>query len=199
MPRFPQKPTSKCCCEDSYFIDETINAKLEDLQNQLYNKQDKLSAGENINIIDNVISAKDTTYTAGTNITIVDNVISATTEPTPPTPTGEYSIYVYNGVVEVIDLSELTADWHEQKVDASIIDTKFTYTFSDTNKKCYPAFLIPADFGELKAVYQNGLAYFNIVSFFVKESVKINNINYLLYKMDEETFINKDKFDFYWK
>lgn len=41
-------------------------------------KQDKLTAGDNITITDNVISATDTTYTAGDNITITDNVISAT-------------------------------------------------------------------------------------------------------------------------
>lgn len=42
-------------------------------------KQDKLTAGDNITISsDNVISATDTTYTAGDNITIDDNVISAT-------------------------------------------------------------------------------------------------------------------------
>lgn len=42
-------------------------------------KQDKLTAGDNITITDNVISATDTTYTAGDNISISDeNVISAT-------------------------------------------------------------------------------------------------------------------------
>ena len=35
------------------------------------------TAGDNITIVDGVISAKDTTYTAGDNITIVNNVISA--------------------------------------------------------------------------------------------------------------------------
>ena len=40
--------------------------------------QEKLTAGENITIENNVISATDTTYTAGTGINITDNVISAT-------------------------------------------------------------------------------------------------------------------------
>ena len=40
--------------------------------------QPKLTAGSNIQINDNVISATDTTYSAGTNIQINDNVISAT-------------------------------------------------------------------------------------------------------------------------
>jgi hypothetical protein len=42
-------------------------------------KQDTLTAGTNISIVDNTISATDTTYTAGANITIdSDNKISAT-------------------------------------------------------------------------------------------------------------------------
>lgn len=41
-------------------------------------KQDKLTPGQNIQIIDNVISAVAATYTAGANIQIVNGVISAT-------------------------------------------------------------------------------------------------------------------------
>ena len=42
-------------------------------------KQDKLTAGANISINSNIISATDTTYTAGTNVQIsAGNVISAT-------------------------------------------------------------------------------------------------------------------------
>lgn len=40
-------------------------------------EQPKLTAGDNITITDNVISATDTTYTAGDNITINNGVISA--------------------------------------------------------------------------------------------------------------------------
>lgn len=48
----------------------------------LAGKQDTLTAGSNITISDNVISATDTTYTAGTNINIdSSNVISATLRP----------------------------------------------------------------------------------------------------------------------
>lgn len=42
------------------------------------NKQNQLTAGNNISIIGDVISATDTTYIAGDNVTIVDNVINAT-------------------------------------------------------------------------------------------------------------------------
>lgn len=48
-------------------------------KSDLSGKQDTLTAGENISIENNTISATDTTYTAGDNITISDdNVISAT-------------------------------------------------------------------------------------------------------------------------
>lgn len=40
--------------------------------------QAQLTAGSNVSITNNVISATDTTYTAGQNVTITDNVISAT-------------------------------------------------------------------------------------------------------------------------
>jgi len=42
------------------------------------NKQDKLTAGANIQINNNIISATDTTYTAGSGISIENNVISNT-------------------------------------------------------------------------------------------------------------------------
>ena len=54
----------------------TINANnIADLQT---NKQDVLTAGANVQINNNVISATDTIYTAGTGISIVDGVISNT-------------------------------------------------------------------------------------------------------------------------
>lgn len=49
-----------------------------DLQTALSGKQATLTAGSNITISDNTISATDTTYTAGSNIQINSNVISAT-------------------------------------------------------------------------------------------------------------------------
>ena len=50
-----------------------------DLMNALNAKQDNLTAGANVQINNNTISATDTTYTAGTNVSISDqNVISAT-------------------------------------------------------------------------------------------------------------------------
>ncbi len=54
---------------DAYTKTET-DALLDD-------KQDVLTAGDNISIVENVISATDTTYEAGTGISIVDGVISA--------------------------------------------------------------------------------------------------------------------------
>lgn len=49
-----------------------------DLEEEVDSKQDKLTAGDNITIEDNVISAVAATYVAGDNIQINGNVISAT-------------------------------------------------------------------------------------------------------------------------
>ena len=49
-----------------------------ELEAALLEKQDTLTAGANIQIVGNTISATDTTYTAGTGISIVGNVISNT-------------------------------------------------------------------------------------------------------------------------
>lgn len=58
-------------------IDGTLSDQT-DLQNALDAKQDVLTAGDNIQIENNVISATDTTYTAGTGISIENGVISNT-------------------------------------------------------------------------------------------------------------------------
>ena len=56
-----------------------INEAISNLNTNLNNKQNTLTAGNNIQINDNIISATDTKYTAGNNIQISpDNVISAT-------------------------------------------------------------------------------------------------------------------------
>ena len=49
-----------------------------ELESALLEKQDVLTAGANVQINGNVISATDTTYTAGTGISIIGNVISNT-------------------------------------------------------------------------------------------------------------------------
>ena len=49
-----------------------------DLRDALDAKQDVLTAGDNVQIVNNVISATDTTYTAGTGISIENGVISNT-------------------------------------------------------------------------------------------------------------------------
>ena len=62
-------------------------------------KQDKLTAGDNITITDNVISAVDTTYTAGDNINITDNVISAVDT----TYTAGDNITITDNVISAVD------------------------------------------------------------------------------------------------
>lgn len=65
---------------------------VEDNASDIANKQDKLTAGDNIAISDqNVISATDTKYTAGDNITISEgNVISASV------PAGDWTVRTPN-------------------------------------------------------------------------------------------------------
>lgn len=65
-------------------IEQISNKITNDLGTILNSKQDKLTAGDNITIESNVISATDTKYTAGTNITISEqNVISADVDALP--------------------------------------------------------------------------------------------------------------------
>lgn len=63
----------------SSLTEDATHRTVSDAEKATWNgKQDALTAGSNITITDNTISAKDTTYTAGENITISDdNVISA--------------------------------------------------------------------------------------------------------------------------
>lgn len=56
----------------------TNTTDISNIKTALPNKQNKLTAGANITIEGDVISAEDTTYTAGTNITIENGVISST-------------------------------------------------------------------------------------------------------------------------
>lgn len=57
---------------------EALQGDVEQLQTDVAGKQDKLTAGSNITITGNTISATDTTYEAGEGIEIEGNVISAT-------------------------------------------------------------------------------------------------------------------------
>lgn len=58
--------------------DQSTTYTKTETDNLLDGKQDVLTAGANVSISGNTISATDTTYTAGTNVSISGNVISAT-------------------------------------------------------------------------------------------------------------------------
>ena len=60
--------------QDVISVDTSVVAT----QTDLAGKQNTLTAGSNVSIVNNVISATDTTYSAGTGIDITNNVISAT-------------------------------------------------------------------------------------------------------------------------
>lgn len=63
---------------DIAMIVQEGSSKKVNVENLLASKQDKLTAGDNIEIDGDTISATDTTYTAGTGIDITDGVISNT-------------------------------------------------------------------------------------------------------------------------
>ena len=116
----------------------TLREGIKRLIKGLGDKQDKLTAGDNITISDGTISAKDTTYTAGTNITISDeNVISA--EGSSYTAGDGISISE-NGVISVnhdwIECENKVADIITYKDDYEfkiIVDNNFIYMLYDAS------------------------------------------------------------------
>lgn len=186
MPRMPQKASSQCCCDGGY-IDDSIELRLEELQNQLNLKQEKLIAGENITIKGNVISA-------GTS----PSPTPPGPSPTPtPTPTEKTNVYIYAGqdmLGEIIDLQV----WQKEEVASTITESGYSYTF-DISNTCFPAFLYPVDFKELVSIYQNDLTMFNLLGVFKNKKVTISGKEFYLYALEEETYLEKDKFTFNWK
>ena len=73
----------------------TNTTDISNIKTALPDKQNTLTAGSNITISGDVISAKDTTYTAGSNITISGDVISAKDT----TYTAGTNITIENGVI----------------------------------------------------------------------------------------------------
>lgn len=82
----------------------------------LAGKQDTLTAGTNVSIDNNVISATDTTYTAGTNVSIDNGVISAVDT----TYTAGTNIDITNGVISVV--GELGVDDYNDLDNKPIIN-----------------------------------------------------------------------------
>lgn len=114
-----------------------LSNKVSDIITALPNKQDKLTAGSNIQINDNVISATYPSYTAGANIQINDGVISATDT----TYTAGDNITIEDGVISGtaanytagtgIDITSNTVS-----VDTDTIATK-TYVDGKANLAMY--------------------------------------------------------------
>lgn len=114
---------------------------------ELANKQNTLTAGNNITISDNTISAIDTKYTAGTGIEInADNVISAVGESGP-------------NVVQATGQSE--TDVMSQKATTDALGNKITKNMLDiyvgTNDTCSDA---EGNFGQCSQIYKSdGTSY----------------------------------------
>lgn len=112
--------------QDKVNLYDTFNARFILDEQEIATKQDELSAGANIDITNNVISAKDTTYTAGTNVTISeDNVISAVDT----TYEAGENVSIDNGVISAVDTqysagSGLSLSGTQFSVDTTTIATK---------------------------------------------------------------------------
>ena len=99
-------------------VDTSVVATQADLEG----KQDTLTAGSNITISDNVISATDTTYTAGTGIDITGDVISADTSVVATksdlagkqdTLTAGTGITIQNNVISATAAQQVQSNWNE--------------------------------------------------------------------------------------
>lgn len=127
----------------SSLTEDETHRTVSDTEKATWNgKQDALTAGSNITITDNTISAKDTTYTAGENITISDdNVISAS---------GGTSIDV------VQETGTSTTAVMSQDATTKELNTKLkTNTFNlyvGTTDACSNA---NGDFGQCSQIYNN--------------------------------------------
>ena len=101
----------------------TVEEQVNNILDVLPNKQDKLIAGDNISIENNVISGVPALYTAGDNIQIEGSVISATDT----TYTAGENIYIIDGVISSVDTTYIAGD-NVQIVDDVISATDTIYT-----------------------------------------------------------------------
>lgn len=112
----------------------SVDTEVVATQADLEGKQDVLTAGSNITISDNVISATDTTYTAGTGIDITGTTISADTSVVATqndlagkqdTLTAGTGITIQNNVISATAAQQVQSNWNEtDTADPSYIQNK---------------------------------------------------------------------------
>ena len=101
-------------------IEQISNKITEDISTVLEGKQDKLTAGDNITIENNIISATDTQYTAGTNITISEqNVISAVVDANGKVP------------ITTLPIVQLTQAEYDALVQAGTVNSNTLYLIEE--------------------------------------------------------------------
>lgn len=105
---------------------ETTNRENADsaLETAIGGKQNTLTAGANITISGDTISATDTTYTAGNNIQINDGVISATDT----TYTAGANVQINNGVISATDTTYTAGNGLNLSSGAFSVDTSVVAT-----------------------------------------------------------------------
>lgn len=123
--------------DDAESLLNTLSDTVAGIINELPNKQDKLIAGDNIEINGNVISGTVMGYTAGDNIDITDGVISATDT----TYTAGENISIDDGVISATDTtysagSGININSNTISVDTDIIASK-NYVDNKANLALY--------------------------------------------------------------
>lgn len=98
-----------------------LKDKFDSLWTAVNGKQGALTAGSNITISGNTISATDTTYTAGTNITISNGVISASGGGT--TYTAGDNINIENGEISITSIELNTLGGYNEQEHSELQST----------------------------------------------------------------------------
>lgn len=168
----------------------------------LSSKQDVLTAGENISIINNVISSiPGSGGTIGKNFVtdITVGYLQAGTEITEDMTISDilYQMLVRTGPVlelkscqyEGLTIpSTIDSNWTSQEIDESVLTNGLRLTYQG-GINGYVAFAYTKTLGDLTHVYQNGLDEFDLLPDLTKTTVTYNNVEYLMYVFEERAII----------
>lgn len=176
------------------------------------NKQDHLTAGENITIVNNVISATGgSSGTIGRNFTtdITVGHLESGTEITADMTIADILYRILCGSTPVLELksyqyeggtlpSTIDNTWTSQVIDDSVLTNGLRLTYQG-GYKGYIAFAYNKSLGDLTHVYQNNLTSFDLLPDLTKSTVTYNGVEYLMYVFEEYAKISAgDFYDLLW-
>ncbi len=81
-------------------------------------------------------------------------------------------------------------------LNAQKLGVDFTYNLD--KDFYYPAFIFPTDLGELKHIYQNNNKAFDLLDFFTKKVIMVDENTYYKYRFNDKIASSGDKFTFLW-